>query len=449
MMNIKSPLLVCVAVLIATASADTSVGQTKPTSSSGWSQIRGDSGKGVAAAIAKPPIKIDLEKQTAWETEIPGIGWSSPVYQDNLIWMTTSIATKATQEEIDKKLEGVDYAEIKTWAKRVELRAIAVDRDSGSIVHNLLLRAVDEPAISHPMNSFASPTPAIKDGRVVCHFGSYGTWCLDDKTGKEIWHETYVVDHSVGPGSSPVIFDDLVVLVCDGIDKQFIAARKLSDGSEVWKTDRPKIRAESGEFRKAYSTPLLIEVAGEKQLVIPGAQWISAYALDSGKEIWRLDHGRGFSVTPMASFADGVVVFSSGFPDTDLIAVDPSGSGDVTKTHLKWRVPRIAPDMPSLSIHEGHVYSISKRAVISRVDLKTGEVVNKVRAKGNFSSSPLLAADHLYFGSREGTLAVFECNQEMKRVAISKLGDQIMASPVLIDNDLLIRTSEKLIRIKP
>ena len=105
--------------------------------------------------------------------------------------------------------------------------------------------------------------------------------------------------------------------------------------------------------------------------------------------------------------------------------------------------------MPSLSIHEGHVYSISKRAVISRVDLKTGEVVNKVRAKGNFSSSPLLAADHLYFGSREGTLAVFECNQEMKRVAISKLGDQIMASPVLIDNDLLIRTSEKLIRIKP
>jgi len=99
MMNIKSPLLVCVAVLIATASADTSVGQTKPTSSSGWSQIRGDSGKGVAAAIAKPPIKIDLEKQTAWETEIPGIGWSSPVYQDNLIWMTTSIANESNFEQ--------------------------------------------------------------------------------------------------------------------------------------------------------------------------------------------------------------------------------------------------------------------------------------------------------------------------------------------------------------
>ena len=111
---------------------------------------------------------------------------------------------------------------MKTTVNALSLYALCIDLETGQLLKNIELAKIDEPGISHPLNSYASPTPAISDGKVVCHFGNYGTWCLDAKTGSEIWKTEFVVDHSVGPGSSPVIHDGKVILVCDGIDEQYI-----------------------------------------------------------------------------------------------------------------------------------------------------------------------------------------------------------------------------------
>ena len=410
-----------------------------------WPQFRGPQGTGIAPSSAKPPTKWS-ESNFVWDTALPGTGWSSPVFEENRIWLTTAVSQKATPEEIAKKLEGVQYAEIKTAASSVDLKALCIDMKSGKVLHELQLAKSTDPAPINPMNSYASPTPAIAAGLVVCHFGNYGTWCLDAKTGKTRWKQSFVVDHSVGPGSSPVIVEDNVILVCDGTDKQFVVAVDLKTGEEVWRTSRPSIRSTNGEYRKAYCTPMVIEVDGRQQAIIPGAQWTVAYEPKTGKEIWRVDHGQGFSVTPMACFESGLVIFSTGYTQPEFVAIDPTGSGDVTQTHIVWR-KRGAPTMPSMISHDGKIFAISDRGIMSCLDAKTGKTLQRKRIGGNFSASPLLANGRLFLSSREGKVTVIDCSESLSPVAENQLGKSIMASPAIIGNDLILRTESRLLRI--
>lgn len=416
--------------------------------SNAWTQFRGQQGTGVADAAAAPPVKWDLATDAAWQTDLPGVGWSTPVYEHGKIWLTSAITQAATPEQIAEKLKGDRMAQIKTMASSIELHAICLDLETGAIEHDIKLTTVESPEPINPMNSYASPTPAIKDGKVVVHFGNYGTWCLDEQTGKTLWQQQFVVKHSVGPGSSPVIFGDKVLVVCDGMDLQYIVGLDLATGKEIWRTSRPPMKTDEGEFRKAYCTPLLIEVAGQQQAVIPGAQWTVAYNPETGAELWRVDYGDGFSVTPMPVFEAGLVIFSTGYPRAELVAIDPSGSGDVTTSHLKWRSRKNAPTMPSLIARDGQVFSLTDKGILNIVDAKTGELTSRQRIGGNYSSSPLLAADKLYVGSREGNLAVIDLNADMKTIATNNFDGSIMASPILVGDDLLVRTEKQLIRIK-
>jgi outer membrane protein assembly factor BamB len=444
-MNFKS-LVGCTFTILVTACL-VSVAHSQTTPTSHWAQFRGTDGTGIAESTAQPPTQWETDKQTAWEVEIPGTGWSSPVYEGDKVWVTSAVTEKATEAQIAEKLKGDKMAKIKTLAASVELHAICVDINSGKVVHDIKLAKVDDPNPINPMNSYASPTPAISNGKVVCHFGNYGTWCLDEKSGDVLWTKQFVIKHSVGPGSSPVIFGDKLIIVCDGTDLQYVVGLELETGEQVWKTDRPPMRAGDGEHRKAYCTPLLIEVAGKKQAVIPGAQWVVGYDPDSGAELWRADHGDGFSVATMPVYESGLVVFSTGYLKGDLVAVDPRGTGDVTETGIVWSA-RSGPKMPSLIGSGGQIYTISEKGILMCLDAKTGTVVNRQRVGGNFSSSPILAGGNLYLSSREGKMTVVKCSSELETVATNKFDGSLMASPVLVGDDLLIRTEKKLIRIK-
>ena len=415
------------------------------TTRSHWSQFRG-LGNGEANASAKPPIKWDAE-QTVWEVDIPGTGWSSPVYQGKRAWMTSAFNVPMSKEEIAKKLAGDQMADFKTVDASIDLHAICVDLESGELVHNIKLATIDKPEPINPLNSYASPTPAIADGKVVCHFGSYGTWCLAEDSGQQIWNKQFVVKHSVGAGSSPIIFKNKIIIVCDGTDQQYVVAVDLIDGKQIWKTDRPPIETQSGEFRKAYSTPLLIDIEGKKQAVIPGARWITSYDAETGKEIWRVNHGPGFSVTPMAAIEDGMVIFSTGYMKPEFLSIDPRGTGDVTDSHVTWRAKN-APAMPSFITDGGRIYSISDKGIMYCFDAKTGEELNRGRIGGNFSASPLLAGGNLYLSSREGKMTIVKCSAELEKIGTQDLGGSIMASPVVFGNDLIVRTDKKLLRIK-
>lgn len=409
-----------------------------------WTQFLGPNGSS-EAIDASPSVSWD-ESDFVWTADIPGTGWSSPVYSDNKIWLTTSITKSASKKQIAEKRKGVQFADMKTAAGSVELKAVCVDLKTGKVLHDISLASVDSPELINPMNSYASPTAAIADGKVVCHFGADGTWCLDASSGEKVWETKYVVDHSVGAGSSPMIYKDKVILVCDGIDQQFIAAVSLSDGKEIWKTKRPEMRNENGEFQKAYSTPLFAEVDGKVQAIIPGAQWIVAYNPDDGKEIWRVDHGQGFSVTPMASFEDGLIVFSTGFMRPEVVAVDPTGSGDVTKTHVKWRSAN-GPNMPSMVTSGGKAFFLSDKGILVCVEVKSGKPLARKRIGGNFSATPLMAGGNLYLCSREGKVTVVKGDPSLEIVSTHNFGKKILATPAPVKNDLLFRVGQQLIRV--
>jgi outer membrane protein assembly factor BamB len=411
-----------------------------------WTQFRGPDGMGVAAG----PLNLSAigkEEKVRWRTPIRGTGWSSPVTDGKSLWMTSSLVTEATAAEREAALANVSLAKMKEVAGSVELLAVAVDAVTGKPLWERSLATVEDPSPIHPMNSYASPTPLVIDnGRVVFHFGGYGTWCLDGKTGETIWTQKLAVDDSVGPGSSPVRYKDLLLVACDGIDKQFVAALSLADGSIAWKKDRPPMRATNPEFQKAYCTPLLIDVAGKNQAIILGAQWLIAYEPMTGEEIWRADYGNGFSNTPMPLFVSGLVLFSTGYTSPELVAVDPTGSGDVTATHIKWRQKKGVPTKPSLVSDGSIVYMISDNGILSACSVSDGELLWKNRIGGMFSSSPFLAGSQIVIGSHEGQVIVFATGKQYQEISKTELNEQIMASHIPIAEDLIVRTKEALYR---
>ena len=409
-----------------------------------WGQFRGPAGNGMAD-VSGTPTDFSPD-QFAWQTEIPGVGWSSPVVTGNQIWLTTAETVAASQEAIAKKKAGVQFANIKTAAAKVTLRAICVDAENGKILQNIKLADVDNPDLINPLNSYASPTAVIQADNVICHFGSYGTWSLNRESADINWKAALVVDHSVGPGSSPVIFGDNVLIVCDGIDQQYVAALNAKTGKQQWKTNRPPIKASSGEFRKAYSTPLIIEVDEQIQAVIPGAQWTCAYDPATGEELWRVNCGKGFSTTPMAVYESGLVITTTGFMAPELVAINPEGRGDITKTNVVWRAKQGGSTMPTAVAKSGRLYSISDKGILTVLDAKSGEIKERQRIGGKFASSPLLTNDALYLASQEGVMTVLK-PVSLDKLGTTKMDSSLMASPAIIGKDMIVRTEKKLARI--
>jgi outer membrane protein assembly factor BamB len=209
-----------------------------------WPEFRGPHGDGRSDA-KNLPLTWSETQNVRWKTAIHDKGWSSPVVWGNQVWLTTAT------EEGDK------------------CYAVAVDRDTGNVVHDVLLFEVrlsptkgkNPPSIAAPyeqwatFNSYASPTPAVEEGRVYAHFGSTGTACLDTATGKVLWKRTDLeCCHHRGAGSSPVLFGDLVILTFDGFDVQYLVALDKRTGETVWKRDRKFHPAEkNGDLKKAYA----------------------------------------------------------------------------------------------------------------------------------------------------------------------------------------------------
>ncbi len=410
-----------------------------------WTQFRGTDGSGISNN-SNVTLVTDPDANLMWRTETPGQGWSSPVTDGKLIWMTAANVTEATAEQKEKALANVQLANMKDVAGQVELMAIALDAMTGSIIHQIKLNVVKAPKPIHPMNGYASPTPAIEGDRVVVHYGQYGTWCLEVSSGKVLWHRTIVFDDSVGPGSSPVIHDGKVILTCDGMDQQFIETLSMADGQTVWKTDRPPIDAANDEHRKAYSTPLLIKVDGITQAVVPGAQWCAAYNARDGKEIWRVNHGGGFSVTPMPSLIGDRIVFSTGFMQPEMIVVDPTGKGDVTSTHVVWRAKKGGSRRSSMVADDKRLYSVSDDGILTVLRHEDGSTVYRERLRGKFSSSPMRVDNHIMVANHDGKIVVFESGDNYREISSVELDEQIMASPTVIGDDLLIRTAEAVYR---
>lgn len=409
-----------------------------------WPEFRGPGGQGHSPSAA--PTTWSETENVVWKTELPGRGWSSPVVWGDQIWLTSAVEQLgASDEELSSKTDGLLTARSSELAASLSLRALCIDKRTGELLREVELFTPSEIDVIHSLNSYASPTPVVEAGRLYCHFGTYGNACVDTTTGEVLWSRVLPVKHYVGPGSSPVLYEDLLVLTYDGANVQFVTALDKQTGETVWRTDRPPIRSEEPDFRKSYCTPVLFHAAGRDQLAVTGAQWIVSYNPRTGEELWRADHGSGYSVVPRPVTTDGVVYFSTGFSFPEIIAVRADGQGDVTSTHVLARSRQQAPTMPSPLLVGDRLLTVSDKGVGVCLDLSLENTMWRKRLGGNYSASPLLAGGLAYFFNQDGLTTVIDPeSDEARTVSQNQLDGTIMATPAVVDGRMYLRTDQGL-----
>ncbi len=389
-----------------------------------WPEFRGPTGQGIAPK-GHYPVEWSTSKNVAWRKPIPGKGWSSPILNGGFVYLTTAVPVNGSRDQ--------------------SLRALCLNAKTGETVWDTEVFRQDgsqAPAI-HSKNSHASPTPLTDGRRLYVHFGHQGTACLDLQ-GKVLWKNSDIHYQPVhGNGGAPILTDKALVFSCDGYDQQFVVALDRAKGTVLWKTDR---NAES--FKKfSFSTPLLITVNGQKEIISPGSGAVCAYDPTTGREIWRVKY-EGYSVIPRPVYGHGLVFVCSGFESPSLLAIRPDGQGDVTGTHVAWTIRKGAPLTPSPLLVGDELYLVSDSILASCLDAKTGKVHWQERIGGNYSASPLYADGKIYCQSEEGTAVVLKEGKRFEVLARNPLGERTLASYAASGGAFFIRTEKHLYRIQ-
>lgn len=393
-------------------------------STDNWPEFRGSNGIGIVED-ADLPAEFGEDQNVVWKTPIHGWAHSSPVVWGDQVWVST-----ATEDGL-------------------KMSALCVDAASGKVVHDLLL--FENESVSpdqHAANSFASPTPTIEEGRVYVHFGHYGTACLDTKSGKPVWSRRDIeVDEYRGPASSPIIFEDLLIFDCDGVDRQFVIALNKKTGKTVWKTDRNiDYGTEVGDYKKAYGTPSVFEIDGHTELVAPAAVETIAYDPRSGKELWRVKHG-WMNAAARPLYSHGLVLIAAGKDDTSIVAVKP-GSGDLTAEGVVWKSGKSVAQKPSPLVIGDLLFMIADNGVASCRDVATGEIRWIERLGGEFWASPVSDGEKIFCFAKDGSAPVFAAAAEFKLLAENKFEEGFHSTPAIAHNAMFVRTRNHLYRVQ-
>jgi outer membrane protein assembly factor BamB len=417
-----------------------------------WPEFRGPTGQGIAED-AIVPTRWSESEHVRWKTKIPGTGWSSPVIWRDQIWLTTAIPSTATEEEVKARIAALnaeDRASQLHVAGKLQLRAIGIDRETGKILHDVLLFSEANPEPINAMNSYASPTPVIEEGRVYCHFGTYGTAAVDTESGKILWTNSDLkINHENGAGSSPTLWNSFLIVHCDGSDTQSIAAIDKHTGKLAWRTSRSGFMQENPQFKKAYGTPLVVKFNGHEYVISGAADWLYAYDPATGREEWKIAYGfLGFSNVPRPVTRDGVLYICTGFMKSQLLAI-ASGFDDEPMPEIKWSFNKQVPQISSPLLIEENLYFVSDQGgIFSAVNAETGELVFQERLGGDHAASPIYAGGNIYLCDREGTTHVIKPGSTFAPIEKNTLDDGILASPAALDNALYLRTETALYRIE-
>lgn len=405
-----------------------------------WPEFRGPAGDGHVPAPdgAKPagfPLTWSETNHVTWKTEIHDKGWSTPVVMGGQVWLTTAT------------MDGHDFF------------ALCVDAGSGKILRDLKLFHSDNPEpLGNNVNCYAAPSPAIEPGRVYIHFGSYGTACLDTSDGRVLWQrDDLPCRHYRGPASSAILFENLLILTMDGVDVQYLVALDKATGKTVWKTERTtkwndehltSKMAKDGDLRKGHSTPFIADVGGSLQMFSPGAKAAYAYEPRTGKELWHICYNDSWSSAPRPLFAGGLALIVSGLGKTEFFAVRPDGRGDVTGSHVAWKLDKDVCKTASPIVVDGLLYMVNDNGTTLCLEAATGAQVWREHLTGNYAASPILADGRLYFFNQQGKTTVVKPGRAFEVLATNALEGGFMSSPAASGKAFFLRTKTHLYRVE-
>ena len=385
-----------------------------------WPQFRGPTGQGLAVATGLP-VEWSATKNVAWKQPIPGLGLSSPVLSGGRIFLTTAMKDEAGTPGVQ------------LWC---------CDAATGSVEWRTIVFTTGElpPREGHERNSPANATVVVEGERIYVYVGHHGAACLD-RAGKIVWRNNRLRFDPVPPnGGSPILAGDLFVYIADCGTAPFVTALDKHTGKVRWRVPRVL----PGKMKFTLVAPLFLEVGGRPQIVIVGTGAVTALDPADGREIWRVRYARDSSVGPRPVFAHGLLFVSAGYLRTELLAIRPDGVGDVTDTHVVWRLAKGAPLTPAMVVVGEDIFAVNDAGVASCWEATTGKVHWQERLEGNFASAVLAGEGRVYFQNESGLGTVVKASREFVKLAANDLGERTLASYAVGDRAFFIRTQEHL-----
>ena len=388
----------------------------------GWTDYRGPNLNGHSAA-QNIPLSWNDSSNVAWKTPMPGRGWSSPVILNNKIWLTTALN--------DGK----------------NLNLLAINSTSGKIEFNLNLFKRDSLQENHPLNSYASPSPVVEDGKVYANFGTYGTACVDTESGEIIWKRSdFHCEHEVGPGSSPFLYENLLILTYDGTDVQFLVGLDKETGKIIWKRNRDvDLKDQSPESRKAFTTPIIGKINGEDQLISVGPHIVAGYNPQTGERVWHANF-KGFSGSSRPLVVENKLFFNTGFGPSAVIALKLGGEGNVTDS-IAWINKKSTQARSSALYIDSLLYMVNTGGQAKCFVAETGEELWTERVGRFTSSSPIYVGGNIYTFDEEGLITIFKPGRVFQKIGENQMRDGFMASPAIVGDSLFLRSKSQLYKI--
>ena len=419
-----------------------------------WPQYRGPGARGVDESQALPTHwNFETGENIRWQTSLPGLAHASPIVWGDRVYVATAV--KEGRADLKVGLYGditpLQENEVHQW------RLLALDKATGKIVWNTLGREGVPRAKRHPKASPCNSTPATDGNRIVAIFGSEGLFCFDT-AGKLVWQKDlgpmdsgfYLVPSAQwGFGSSPIIAEGKVIVLCDVLTNSFLAAFELADGKEVWRTARNDV--------PTWGTPTVVEIPGRRQIAVNGWHASAGYDFATGRNLWHLDGGGDIPVpTPLS--ANGLIYLTSAHGRyAPMRAVRTDAAGDITpgdpgqtNSAIAWAYAKRGNYMQTPIVIGDLLFGCTDAGMVTCFDAATGAVnyTQRLATGGQgFTASPVSDGQQVYFTSEQGSVFAVAATNKYSLASSNELHETCLATPAISDGTLFFRTREKLIAI--
>lgn len=385
-----------------------------------WGQWRGPLNSGVAES-SDPPTTWSETENVRWKVSIDGNGTSTPIVWDDKVFVLTAIRTDEKDASIPdpKDQPKTNFFDVKRPNAVHQFVVTCLDRDSGKEVWRNIATSKIPHEGAHHDNDFASASPTTNGDRLICWFGSAGLFCYD-LNGKKLWERDLgevTVGSSLGEGSSPVLYEDKVVIVRDFNRQGSIEVLNAFTGETIWQQGRDE--------DNVWATPLVVEHSGRTQVITTASNFVRSYDLESGILIWQCSGLTG-NCTPCPQLFGDYVVCMSGYQGYAAMAIPLTETGDISNSpKIKWVLDQGTPYVPSAVLYEGLLYfNQSNQSILRCVDATSGEIIygpQRINGLSNIYASPVAANGNIYFVGRDGTTVVIKKSRNYEVIATNRL----------------------------
>ena len=417
-----------------------------------WPQWRGPDGRRISTEQGLP-TSWSRDDGVAWRTPPRGLGVSSPIVVGDQVFLTSQVGrgplrpgghptlTRGPGASPDRPLGG---ERVDGRGDDVVFLVSAFNASDGRLVWEHELVADGDQPQGHLKHNMASPS-AVSDGERVYAWFATGQLIALTTAGEPVWQRQLARDYGPyeivwGHSSSPVLYDDLLILQSDHETGAYILALDAATGEERWRADR-------GDGLRSFSTPLLVEGPAGDELVVNSYAGLDGYAPATGEWLWHADGHNEYPVASATHDDNGSIYTGRGHRAGPYLALELGGRGVVDETHVRWKVETGAPYISSILYYDGLVYMANGGGIVTAVDAETGERVWQDRVGGVYSASPLAGDGKIYLFSETGETVVLEAGRELNVLRRNDLGEPVVSSPAVSDGRIFIRTDEALIAV--